>query len=349
MIKKVKLNNIQSHEKSILDFHEGVNIIVGSSDKGKSAILRGLNWTVNNRPLGDELRSFWGGDTICSIELADGSKVVRKKTDRGNYYYLDSDRFKAFKANIPEEIVEALNFSDLNFQYQIDPPFMLTKSPVEISRYLNRVIDLEIIDKSLSKINQIHLRENRELKSIRDQITQQEEDFDNYKWISDAQADLRHLESLSEDLDGYRQDIDSLEEIKAQYEALRESQEVHQEIVKHDDQVTKLIDDQEDLEALQRRIRDLKKIESSLLDLNLDIEDRQDFLELESVVTDLIKDSRERDKISEQLTDMEDLRSSLEDITNSKILLEKELERLETEFKEIAPEVCPLCGNEWRE
>lgn len=55
MIKSIELKNIQSHENTRLDFDKGINVIVGSSNNGKSAILRGLYWARYNRPLGCRL------------------------------------------------------------------------------------------------------------------------------------------------------------------------------------------------------------------------------------------------------------------------------------------------------
>ena len=69
MIQSLHIKNLQSHKDSHLDFCEGVNVIVGPSDSGKSAILRALRWIVKNRPQGDVLRSHWGGETEASIIL----------------------------------------------------------------------------------------------------------------------------------------------------------------------------------------------------------------------------------------------------------------------------------------
>ena len=53
MINTIQINDYQSHRKTELNLSPGINVIVGENDKGKSAILRALNWLVNNRPLGE--------------------------------------------------------------------------------------------------------------------------------------------------------------------------------------------------------------------------------------------------------------------------------------------------------
>jgi exonuclease SbcC len=67
MIDSLSIQNFQSHEKTELEFDEGINIIIGQSDSGKSAILRALNWVVNNKPNGEAFKSNWGGDTKVKI------------------------------------------------------------------------------------------------------------------------------------------------------------------------------------------------------------------------------------------------------------------------------------------
>ena len=48
MIKSLHIQNFQSHKKTTLKFHKGINVVIGQSDSGKSAIIRALNWTINN-------------------------------------------------------------------------------------------------------------------------------------------------------------------------------------------------------------------------------------------------------------------------------------------------------------
>ena len=38
MIKSLKIHNVQSYEDTALVFSDGINVIIGASDQGKSAI-----------------------------------------------------------------------------------------------------------------------------------------------------------------------------------------------------------------------------------------------------------------------------------------------------------------------
>jgi exonuclease SbcC len=52
MITQLNITNFQSHVKSVLKLSPGINVICGPSDSGKSAIIRGLRWVIENQPTG---------------------------------------------------------------------------------------------------------------------------------------------------------------------------------------------------------------------------------------------------------------------------------------------------------
>ena len=62
MLIQLVIENFQSHEKTALEFCSGINTIVGSSNSGKSAILRALYWVVYNKPGGFGFSSHWNLD-----------------------------------------------------------------------------------------------------------------------------------------------------------------------------------------------------------------------------------------------------------------------------------------------
>lgn len=87
-IKSIEIENFQSHKYSKLDFSENLNVIVGPSDNGKSAIIRALKWVLFNEPKGTEFIRY--GENFCrvSIILSDGSKIIRERTKTKNLYKL---------------------------------------------------------------------------------------------------------------------------------------------------------------------------------------------------------------------------------------------------------------------
>lgn len=152
-IRTIQLKNFQSHKDTRLDLAPGVNVVVGRSDSGKTAILRALEWVRTNRPVGDAFRSHWGGGTHIAVELDDGAIISRTKKDKLNIYGADNVDFKAIGQGVPEDIIKLLGLTDINIQHQHDPPFLLTLSPGQVARELNRFADLDRIDDLLSTLS----------------------------------------------------------------------------------------------------------------------------------------------------------------------------------------------------
>ncbi len=50
MINSLSLKNFKSWKDTLLEFHKGVNAIVGTTDAGKSNVIRAIRWVVFNRP-----------------------------------------------------------------------------------------------------------------------------------------------------------------------------------------------------------------------------------------------------------------------------------------------------------
>ena len=67
MIQWLHLKNCHSHKDTLVEFHSGVNVFVGDTDSGKSALLRGLEKVVWNNFTSKELTSHWGGPLNISI------------------------------------------------------------------------------------------------------------------------------------------------------------------------------------------------------------------------------------------------------------------------------------------
>ncbi len=161
MIKSVCVKNFQSHaDNSTLTLAPGVNVVVGQSDSGKTAIIRALKWLATNRPLGNAFKSLNGkGDTTVKVELDDDVVIHEPGT-----YVLESrgkrDEWNAIGTGVPETVTQMLNLSDLSWQDQMDAPFLLSASAGEVARTLNDVADLDRIDTALSNINGM-LRTNR--------------------------------------------------------------------------------------------------------------------------------------------------------------------------------------------
>ncbi len=225
MIEELKISNFQSHKKSVLEFDKGVNIIIGQSDSGKTAILRALNWVINNKPSGDSFRSHWGGETTVRID-----NIYRTKGKTKNVYTIVDDvgetDFKSFGQDVPNDIKKILNLSTLNFQGQFSSPFLLGDSSGEVARYLNKIVKLDSIDSSVKNINRT-LQEQKNLLTItKTNIKDYKEKQEEYDWLEEAEEELKIIEAERKKSVKRKKQINSLSDI------IESLQEVEKEIKK---------------------------------------------------------------------------------------------------------------------
>lgn len=95
-IKYIKLINFQNHKYSKIDLTNGLNLLVGSSDSGKTAIARAIDFVMHNNSEGNDYVHI--GEKFATVEIGfcDGSIIKRSKGDRLNkveYKYPDDEEF----------------------------------------------------------------------------------------------------------------------------------------------------------------------------------------------------------------------------------------------------------------
>src|SRR5687767_10377413 len=84
-LKQIRLSNFQSHADTTVDLHPGVNVIIGHSNVGKSAIFRALNWVLRNRPSGTGFIRHGQKEVEVTISSDEGC-VLRQRGKSKNSY-----------------------------------------------------------------------------------------------------------------------------------------------------------------------------------------------------------------------------------------------------------------------
>lgn len=208
MIKKLTLHNFQSHKHTELEFNPYVNVITGSSDSGKSAILRAIYWVVHNRPNGNNfLVSHWARnangtpkeDMYVSFEYDTGTKITRFKNKNENTYSIDGVTLEAIGIDVPEKVRLANNFTEVNISKQMDAPFLLSESAGEVARFFNRVVHFDVIDEYLITIESMRKKNNQDIKYTQEALKDVESQINKYEWIDAAEHILNQIDDLKVD------------------------------------------------------------------------------------------------------------------------------------------------------
>jgi exonuclease SbcC len=150
VLKKLTLHNFQTHKSYVLEFDKKVTSIVGPSDLGKTALIRALYWVCFNDPSGDEMIRWGSGFSRVILEL--DNHIIKRQRGKENFYTLDDKVFKAFGNDVPPQVTKVLNVGEVNFQQQLDPHFWFSSTPGQVSRDLNQIVNLGLLDRSLGRI-----------------------------------------------------------------------------------------------------------------------------------------------------------------------------------------------------
>jgi len=349
MSKKLELENFQSHKESVLEFEPGVNVIIGSSDSGKTSLIRAIRWIAWNRPLGDDFVSNWSDTATARLEFEDGL-VERFKGPTDHYYcntYEDGDEieFKAFGTSVPEEIQEFLNFDEINIQEQMDSPFLISDNPGQVSRHFNKVANIDQIDTSLRNVESWVRSIRQDIQAAEEEKKRYEEKLQEFDYLDKMETDVEVLERLEESKNSTANKASRLSNIIEGIEQLAEEIEEESELLSAEELVDQLLTLTEEKNGLIDRHRTIKNHCKKIIQTNKELKQTKRLTSAENKVDNVLNLYNKKEELDTQHNQLDAL---IEDIENKKIKVENakdKLDDLETTWHEAAPETCPLCGS----
>lgn len=280
-LQKVIVEGFQSHLYSELEFIPGLNVIVGPSDQGKSALIRALRWVLYNEPRGaDFVRA---GASLCrvTITMDDGTIVTRERQAGGgkNRYVLQKPGgkkgiYEGFGSEVPAEIIAATGVArvfwdeghrvELNLSRQLEGPFLLSENGAVKAKVIGRLGGVHILDAAqrevvadLRRVALVEKNLNEELEVLTAELQKYAHlpYLEEILWkvllcVKTAEEAVRELEALTEIKDTLAS-VEAakarLEEVLASLKFLPRGEELMQEI-------TLLQDQKEVLEALAEEV-----------------------------------------------------------------------------------------------
>jgi exonuclease SbcC len=183
----------------MLEFHPGVNVIIGSSNCGKTSILRALYWARYNRPSGLAYVSHWNRDkknlpikpTMVEVKNTDGDIQRIRQSDFNGYKLSAGDEqqepLEAIGMDVPEQVQNAFNLEEVNIQKQMDAPFLLSESAGDVARFFNNIIRLDLIDRVLSNAETKKRRLRQSKVDIENQLQITQKSIAGYSWLDSAE------------------------------------------------------------------------------------------------------------------------------------------------------------------
>jgi exonuclease SbcC len=183
MLEELLLEDFQAHKKLRLRLGPGVTTLTGPSDRGKSSVIRALRWLCHNEPRGSGFVRLGAKGARITLTV-DGRKVSRSNVG-SNLYILDDKEFAAFGSAVPPEISALLSITPLNFQRQHDAPLWFSLGAGAVSRELNAVVNLALIDSTLSNLASAKRDAERDVATKEQELLEARRDIDE---LRDAEA-----------------------------------------------------------------------------------------------------------------------------------------------------------------
>ena len=229
-IKKILLKNFQSHKDSVIECHEGLNVFVGESRNGKTAIQRALDFVFEGTKKNPR-NYIKKGETECSVTLvlSNGLEVTRyiqgKRGGKNGYKIFDANTGETQEGNtkmisvvqqllgfVPLAIDDNKNVG-LNFLRQDDSWFFISRSMSAFDRakVIGSFYGTQYADAAAKEYDAESKKVVIELKQVENQLEQTEEQL----------IDFYYLDALSERIKEIEKKKMALTELVEKYERIK--------------------------------------------------------------------------------------------------------------------------------
>lgn len=234
-IKKIILENFQSHKNTEMEFGPDLNVIVGPSDSGKSAIIRGLKWVMYNEPSGDFFIREGEKECRVTLELSDGTLLQRYRTKSKNGYKLidnsgNENIYEGIGLTVPQEIIDVTGIrkikldtdseNAINLGEQLEGAFLLTEKASTRANAIGRLVGVDIVDDALRDVlrdirslNQTRKQKEETLQITNDKLSQFDyidEIKETYSKASSLMEQVHSLNGRIEKLEGINRNLTGL-------------------------------------------------------------------------------------------------------------------------------------------
>ena len=229
MIKRIELVNFMSHERTVIEPADGLTVLVGPNNCGKSAFVAALQILCHNAKSSYVLRH---GAKLCEIavETDDGHIVTWSRKKSGSpKYVINGEEFDRLRGGVPPELHQILGLDkvacekdefDIHFGEQKSPIFLLDDPGKAAAQFFASSSDairlVEMQDRHKTRVRDSK-RDQTRLTSEKQQL---EVDLESLEPIDVIEERLAQLES---EYDQIQKGVEQVEHLQILIKALQES------------------------------------------------------------------------------------------------------------------------------
>ena len=212
MIRRIILENFMAHPRTVIEPAEGLTVLTGPNNCGKSAIVTALQTVCGNERGGFMVRH--GADECrVTIETDDGHVIQWERSKKGVRYVIDGRAIDRLRGGIPDDLHEHLRLPtvesadgsgefDIHFGQQKRPIFLLDQNGRQAAAFFASSSDAAL----LVEMQTLHKKRVQERRQNHRTLTRE------------VQRRDRMIESLS----GIEQIVEEATALEARYEEIRQ-------------------------------------------------------------------------------------------------------------------------------
>jgi hypothetical protein len=285
-IKEVELTNYGPYKHEVFSFIDGLNTITASGDAGKSNLQHAMAFVFKNYQ-GNNYASHWIQDDkgkikkgeTCSVEIRtfEGDSIKRVRTRTENMYIINNnDPIQNFNQSVPEDVQRILNINEVNTQSQFETHFMLNDNSSTVAKTLNKMVNLEIIDESISNAGKIIRKIKKEKDASDINLKKYSEEIAKFDFIEAMGKDVNellelekelienkegheHLVGIRENLENLSKELKSIEDITSNSTLVENVLKLHNALDEKIEQRTDLFDIKDSISTKERELKEIDR------------------------------------------------------------------------------------------
>ncbi len=276
-----------SHLHSVIKFDARMNVITGTSDSGKSAVYRALEYIYH---MGQEgYRSFHPGwirhkasNAIIQVKYDDGYMLERVKGEKNEVrLYKDNEIvYEKLKAGTAydKEILDFLghppyekSLGSFSFSHQHDPAFLVSQSKDAIPKIISKLSNSGDYDRAAELLKTENLSFNPIIKSSEAKIKEIKNELNLFVDLDDDIAKYDALETAIEEAEDIEKTMLSLQNIIISARNKKRDLDSLIELNNKEQDKLACLDNLDSIQVIADQIKSLKNYANEIFDKEQDI------------------------------------------------------------------------------
>lgn len=341
-IVNVQIENFQAHENLTVDFSSYTGI-TGPSNKGKTAIVRAINWCLYNNPSGSDFITKGKNKCTVTVTFSDGLMITRTKGSSINSYdiYPVDDapiHLEGFGVGPVDEVTKShgmyeIDFfgerQSLNICKQLSQPFFLGESPTTKALMIGKLGKTDVIDLSIKNTASDIRSKKAQAKEYKAELKEVKSELSELKGLSTMEKALDYADKRLEKIEYIDSKIKNISSITTKIKAYSDKREELSEIVVNElateesiELIEKAIEINSTLVTVKRKLTALEQYQEKLKELKATVD---------TCSTDEI------DNLIDTIDEMIELTANINSI-KTKVAKIKSLEQKKQEFESLPTE-----------